>query len=199
LSLHNILNRVHFQHKQDVRSVSSALGEGAISMHKNTAIAFSLLAVLALGGCASTGGDCDPARGGLFGGISCDASGGYDRRIAARQEEQAALTKRNAELTQERDAIEAERREVARTLEAKQAERAKAEKQLADVRRKLGAGQQRNRTLQGEAKKLEADIRQNEADVARLKKTDDTKAARLAELKREEERLAKEYDAYTGR
>jgi chromosome segregation ATPase len=168
-------------------------------MHKHASIGFLLLAVLAVSGCAGAGGDCDPSRGGLFGGISCDASGGYDRRIAARQDEQAALAKRNAELTQERAAIEAERRDVARTLEAKEAERAKAEKQLADVRRKLGAGQQRNRTLQGEAKKLEADIRQNEADVARLKKTDDTKAVRLAELKREEERLAKEYEAYTGR
>lgn len=168
-------------------------------MHKHVSIVLLLLAGLAVSGCASAGGDCDPARGGLFGGISCDASGGYDRRIAARQDEQAALAKRNTELTAERDAIEAERREVARTLEAKQAERAKAEKQLADVRRKLGAGQQRNRTLQAEAKRLEADIRQNEAEVARLKKTDDTKAGRLAELKREQERLAKEYDAYTGR
>ena len=168
-------------------------------MHKHAAVALSLLAGLAVSGCAGAGGDCDPARGGLFGGISCDASGGYDRRIAERQDEQAALAKRSAALTAERDAIEAERREVARTLEARQAEKAKAENQLADVRRKLGAGQQRNRTLQGEAKKLEADIRQNEADVARLKKTDDTKAARLAELKREEERLAKEYEAYTGR
>lgn len=168
-------------------------------MRKHAAIALSLLAGLAVSGCAGTEGDCDPARGGLFGGIRCDASGGYDRRIAERQDEQAALAKRNAELTQERDAIEAERREVARALEAKNAERAKAEQQLADVRRKLGTGQQRNRTLQGEAKKLEADIRQNEAEVARLKKTDDTKAARLAELKREEERLTKEYNAYTGR
>lgn len=170
-----------------------------MAMHKHAAVTLSLLAGLAVSGCAGAGGDCDPARGGLIGGISCDTSGGYDRRIAERQAEQASLAQRSAELTAERDAIEAERREVARTLEAKKAERAKAEKQLADVRRKLGTGQQHNRTLQGEAKKLEADIRQNEADVARLKKTDDTKAARLAELKREKDLLTKEYDAYTGR
>lgn len=168
-------------------------------MGKHLTIAFSLLLAGSVSGCAGAGGNCDPSQGGLFGGISCDASGGYDRRITERQNEQAALSARNAELTRERDALEAERREVARTLEAKNGERAKAEKQLADVRRKLAAGQQRNRTLQGEAKKLQAEIRQNEAEVARLNKADDTKAARLTELKREEERLTKEYDAYTRR
>ena len=76
-----------------------------------------LIAALLLSSCAAT--DCDPTTGGFIGGIRCDASGGYDKRIQEREDQHAALLTRKADLIREQHQIEAERRQAAGQLRLK--------------------------------------------------------------------------------
>lgn len=154
------------------------------------------ITVAGVAACAAT--DCDPTHGGLVQGIRCDASGGFDARVKQRQEQQASLLDQQMQLARESQQLEVEQRDVAAQLAQKQAAQQKAEKELAAVRRQLAAGQQQNASLQAQAKALEADVARTKADVGKLSAVDQQKRARLAELAREDQNLAKEYDAATG-
>jgi chromosome segregation ATPase len=164
-----------------------------------TTLRISALASLLLASACTGNGDCDPTKGGLFGAIGCDASGGYDKRIQDRQQQQAALLQRKAELTREQEQLESERTSVARDLRAKEAAKGKAEKELAAVRKKLAASQGENRALQEEAKALERQLGASKREIDDLQQAEQRKAARLAELEKEQRNLNKEYDAATGR
>jgi chromosome segregation ATPase len=155
-----------------------------------------IMIAAAPGGCAPT--DCDPTQGGLLQGMRCDASGGFDARIRERQNEQASLLDQQMALERESQALEAERRDVAVRLQQKRTEQAKAEQQLAAVRRKLAGGQQQNAALQKQASGLEAEIARTKADINDLGRQDQQKKARLTELTREQQNLEKEYKAATG-
>ena len=158
----------------------------------------ALLAVLALGGCASMSKNCDPTTGGLLGAIGCDASGKYDERLAERQSQQTALLQRKADLIQQRQAVEAEQASIASQLGDKQAELDKAERQLAALRAKIKSGQATGSNLAAQATKLEKDIVKSQQDIQELKQAEATRQAKLAELEREQGKLTKEYDAATG-
>lgn len=160
------------------------------------ALAVSMISIAALAAC--TTGDCDPSQGGLFQGISCDASGGFDQRISEREDTQASLLQRRAELVREKDAAEAERDAVASNLAKKQAEKKKAEKKLADLKKQLAGAQEGNRALEKEAETLAADIEKTQAEIKELQQAESKKQARIQQLNKEQENLNEEYKAYRG-
>jgi len=161
------------------------------------ALALSIISVAALSAC--TTGDCDPSKGGLFQGISCDASGGFDQRITEREDTRASLLQRRAELIREKDAAEAERDAVARDLAKKQAEQKKAEQQLADLRKQLEGAEAGNRALEEEANTLAADIEKTQAEITELQQAESKKQARIQELNQEQDDMNQEYKAYQGK
>ncbi|MCP5365559.1 MAG: hypothetical protein H6905_10105 [Hyphomicrobiales bacterium] len=161
------------------------------------AFGLSILMVSALTAC--TTGDCDPSKGGLFQGISCDASGGFDQRISEREDTRTSLLQRRAELIREKDAAEAERDAVASDLAKKQAEQKQAEKKLADLNKQLAGAQEGNRALEKEAEALAADIEKTQAEITELQQAESKKQARIQQLNQEQENLNEEYKAYRGR
>jgi chromosome segregation ATPase len=158
----------------------------------------SVLAVVAVSGCASMSKNCDPTTGGLLGAIGCDASGKYDERLAERQSQETALMQRKADLIQQRQAVQAEQETIASELSAKQADLDKAQRELAAVRAKLKSGQATSRNLSTQTTKLEQDIAKSQHDIDDLKQAETKRQARLAELEREQGKLNKEYEAATG-
>jgi chromosome segregation ATPase len=155
-----------------------------------------LVAALLLSSCAAT--DCDPTTGGFIGGIRCDASGGYDKRIKEREDQHAALLTRKADLTREQQQIEAERRQAALQLRNKQAEQKKTEADLAAVQEQLAGAKKNDEALQQQAKALEADIADTKSNMDALAQTEQRKRARLGELETEQKALDAEYRALTG-
>lgn len=167
---------------------------------RRIATALSGAAVLTmLAGCSCTEQDCDPTGGGLFGAICCDASGNYDKRIAARETQQAALLQRKTQLEQEQQRLQAEQEVTATDLAAKQAEHAKSKQELAAVRKKLQGGQAENRALKEQATALERQVTTAQRDITDLTQAEARRAARIAELETEQSKLQKEYEAATGR
>jgi len=159
----------------------------------------ALFALLLVSGCASMSKDCDPTTCGLLGAIGCDASGKYDERLAARQNQQAALLQRKADLITQRQSLEAEQATIASQLSAAQADLDKSERDLAAVRAKLKSGQSTSRNLSVQATKLEQAIAKSQRDIDGLKNAELQRQAKIAELEREQGKLNKEYEAATGR
>jgi len=161
------------------------------------------LAVTALGawlsGCAAMAGDCDPTTGGLFRGVACSSSGGFDRRIQERQTEQTSLLTRKAELAQEQSELEAQRDEMSRDLAAKQAEYDQNQRALKSVQGKIASGRGNAAALQAEKKKLEAAVARSGGDVDALEAAEAKRRARIAQLEREQATLTQEYKALTDR
>ncbi len=153
-------------------------------------------AVAALASCAAT--DCDPTTGGFIGGIRCDASGGYDARIKAREDQHAALLTRKADLIREQRQVEAERQQVRSQLQKKQAEQQKAAADLATVKVQLAGAKKDDAALQHKAKALESDIASVRKDMDELAQTEQRKRIRLRELETEQNALDAEYKAAMG-
>ena len=165
-------------------------------MHSVPRFASLPVAALLLSSCAAT--DCDPTTGGFIGGIRCDASGGYEKRIQEREDQHAALLTRRAELIREQQQVEAERRQAALQLRNKQAEQKKAEADLAAVQRQLAGAKKNDEALQQQAKALEADIADAKSNMDALAEAEQRKRARLGELESEQKALDAEYRAVTG-
>lgn len=160
------------------------------------ALAVSMISVAALAAC--TTGDCDPSKGGLFQGISCDASGGFDQRVSEREDTRTSLLQRRAELIREKETAEAERDAVASDLAQKQAEQQKAEQQLAELKKQLADAEEGNSALEKEAETLAAEIEKTQSEIKELQQAEQKKQARIRQLNKEQENLNEEYKAYRG-
>jgi len=161
------------------------------------------LAVAVLGswlvGCATMAGDCDPTGGGIFRGMACSSTAGFDRRIENRQAQQTSLLTKKAELAEEQSRLEAQRDDLTRDLESKQAEYARAERELASVRGRIASGRGNSAALAAEKKRLEGEVARRGGDVDALEKAEAQRRARIAELEREQATLNQEFKALTER
>jgi chromosome segregation ATPase len=165
------------------------------------------LATVALGaavgcatiGCAAMAGDCDPTGGGLFRGVACSSTGGFDRRIQERRTQQTSLLTRKAELAKEQSQLEAQRDDLTRDLEAKQAEYTRAERQLASVRSRIASGRGNTTALQAEKKRLEGEVARKGGAVDAVEKAEAQRRARIAQLEQEQKTLNEQFDALTER
>ncbi len=158
--------------------------------------AFLLGAMLLAASCAPT--DCDPTTGGFIGGIRCDASGGYDQRIRAREDQHAALLTRKAELIREQEQVQADRQQAASQLRKRQAEQQKAQTELAAVQKQLAGARKGDQALQQRARSLEQDIAAAKSEMDELAHVEQRKRARIGELESEQKALDAEYQAVIG-
>jgi chromosome segregation ATPase len=165
-------------------------------MRNGPKFASLLIAVLLLASCAAT--DCDPTTGGFIGGMRCDASGGYDKRIKEREDQHATLLTRRAELIREQQQVETERQQAASQRRTKQAEQQKAQAELATVQQQLAGAKKTDEALLQQAKALEADIADAKSNMDELAQTEQRKRARLGELETEQKALDAEYQAVIG-
>jgi chromosome segregation ATPase len=165
-------------------------------MNMMTKCAALLTIALGVASCAPT--DCDPATGGFIGGIRCDASGGYEQRIQAREDQHAALLTRKAELIREQQQAQADRQQASAQLRKKQAEQQKARAELAAVQGQLAGARKDDQALQQRAQALEQDIATAKSEMDELAEAEQRKVARINELEAEQKALDAEYRAVTG-
>lgn len=172
-------------------------------MWRTRRLAMMALGVVALGaglaGCAAMAGDCDPTRGGLFGGMACSSTGGYDRRIQERQNTQSDLLTKKAELSAEQSKLEAQRDQMEKDLVAKQAAYDRARRDLKSVQGKIASGKGNTSALQAEKKRLEGKVAQSGGDVDAAQAAEAKRKARIAQLEREQATLNQEFKALTDR
>jgi chromosome segregation ATPase len=101
----------------------------------------TLALALTLSGCATA--DCDPATAGFFGGIGCEASGGFDARQAAKDQELAAARAQALAAKQDADQAATDQAAETRALADRRARLADLDASNARLRREVNAARAR--------------------------------------------------------
>ena len=150
-------------------------------------------ASLALAGCATTPGECDPTKESFYNNTSCLASGAYAQRQRNLQTELAAEQSRNAAFKAVLEELQLEQAQVRSTLKAREVRYARLDAAWADLKRSLRAEQQQNAVL---ASRIEQIDREVEARKAPIAGTDAERKAQVRDdLQRKVSLLQQELDA----
>lgn len=130
-----------------------------------------VIVVAALSGCTGT---TNPAEAGLFDNIRNLNSGEYDRQIAAKEAEAAAITRSNASMQAGINAMETQTQVNASSIASLKAELASLRAEAAAARAKVGSDPVRA----GKLDRLDGQIAAIEADIA----SGGNRAAQRAEI-----------------
>jgi len=147
------------------------------------ALAASLCLPLALAACATTPGDCDPAREDFFNNTGCLVSGAYRQREQNLQADVARERRLNASFRIVLEEIQAEQAQVRGTLRARQDAQARLDAAWADLKADLAAQGRRDQALAARVGRIDRQM-QERKDPA-LQRDLDRKRQELEELKRQ--------------
>jgi len=148
---------------------------------------FMVFIATVLGGCATT--HCDPTQDGFIGGVGCTLSGGYDKRIEAREGNLEREKQKQQDAAIEQQALNTEFQSLKVQFEEMSADIDSLEAQLDQRQRTTGL-------VIDNVDQLNEKITQVRNKLARLKQQQKVAGggAKAAELKKQAKKLQQEVD-----